>query len=101
MRRGEVWWVDVGHGIRPACILTRDEAIPVLSALLVAPTTTQIREIPTEIELDQADGLPDHCVISLDNLSVVPKEFMVSRITRLSPARMHELCLALQFATAC
>lgn len=102
MNRGEVWWLDhPDGGRRPACILTRQAAIAVLSALLVAPATRTVRGIPTEIALGREDGMPDDCALSFDNLGVVPKALLTERITRLGPAKLTELCAALEVATDC
>jgi mRNA interferase MazF len=101
VNRGDVWWVTARGGRRPACVLTRDEAIPLLRRLLIAPATTRIRGIPTEVELDLSDGMPKACALSLDNLQTVPKANLVSRITTLSPARMNQVCSALAAAADC
>jgi mRNA interferase MazF len=101
-RRGEVWWVEVPDaGRRPALVMTRDAAIPVLNRLIVAPATRTIRNIPTEVILDAADGMPAECVLSLDNLAVVSKSSLNSRVTTLTPARMADVCAALKAAVAC
>ena len=72
-----------------------------LSALLAVPATRTIREIPTEVVLDAADGMPEACALSLDNLTLVPKELFRSRMTRLSVERMGEVCRALGLASGC
>ena len=60
MNRGEVWWVEHPEaGRRPACVLTRQAAIPVLTSVLVAPATRTIRDIPTEVTLTRDDGMPE------------------------------------------
>lgn len=100
--RGEVWWIehpDIGR--RPGCVLTRSGAIPVLRSVLVAPATRTIRGIPTEVFLDQGDGMPEECVLSMDNLTVVPKSMLTERIATLSPQRLEEVCRALGIATGC
>jgi mRNA interferase MazF len=102
LRRGDVYWQHrPGRKPRPVCILTRDEAIPVLNRILVVEATTTVRAIPTEIGLDQDDGMPQSCVLSLDNVDRTPKAALTERITTLSPARMHEVCRALDFAIGC
>jgi mRNA interferase MazF len=82
-------------------VLTRQAAIPVLNALLAVPATRTIRDIPTEVILDARDGMPDECALSLDNLTLVPKELFRVRITRLSIDRMREVCRALVIASGC
>ncbi|HEX9122043.1 MAG TPA: type II toxin-antitoxin system PemK/MazF family toxin [Actinomycetota bacterium] len=102
MNRGEVWWVEAPDlGRRPACILTRNAAIPVLRALLVAPATRTIHGIPTEVLLGPEDGMPEECALSLDNVAVVPRSMLVERITALSPIRLEEVCRSLDIAAGC
>jgi mRNA interferase MazF len=89
VNRGEVWWVEHPEaGRRPACILTRETAIPVLTSVLVAPATRTVRNIPTEVVLDEDDGMPQRCALSLDNVAPVPKALLTERITTLSAARL-------------
>ena len=100
--RSEVWWVEhADAGRRPFLVLTRQAAIPVLNAVLAVPATRTIRKIPTEVVLDADDGMPEECALSLDNLTLVPKELFRSRITRLSVDRMGEVCTALTLASGC
>ena len=102
MSRGDIWWVEhPDAGRRPACVLTRQAAIPVLTSVLVAPATRTIRGIPTEVRLRREDGMPDDCALSFDNLATVPKALLTERITRLSDTRLDDLCSALRAATGC
>jgi mRNA interferase MazF len=102
VNRGDVWWYHrPGRKPRPALILTRDDAIPWLARLVVVPATTNVRGAPTEVHLDTDDGMPKPCVLTLDNLWTVRKALLTDRITRLSPARMHEVCGTLALATGC
>lgn len=102
MTRGEMWWVEhPDAGRRPACILTRQAAIPVLSSVLVAPATRTVRGIPTEVMLTRADGMPEDCALSFDNLTTVPKALLTTRITGVADSRVPELCDALRAATGC
>jgi mRNA interferase MazF len=82
-------------------VLTRNEAIPVLRTLLVAPVTRTIRRIPTEVPLGTDEGLPTECVAALDATTVFPRAMLVRRVGSLSPTRIHELCDALAAATDC
>lgn len=82
-------------------MLTRQAAIPVLNSMLAVPATRTIRQIPTEVVLDAGDGMPEACALSLDSLTLVPKELFRSRITRLSVERMREVCRALALASGC
>lgn len=100
--RGEVWWSeDEQLGRRPVLLLSRSAVLPVLARPLVAPLTTRVRGLPTEVALDADDGLPQPCVVSLDNVQPLASALLVERITRLSPARMMAVCEALAVATNC
>ena len=102
MRRGEVWWVErPGSGRRPHLILTRGGAIPVLNSVLSAPATRTVRGIPSEVELGPDDGMPDRCVLSLDNVRVLRKAYFVEPICTLGAVKMDEVCRALGYATGC
>lgn len=99
MKRGEAWWYEHPRaGRRPFVILTRDEA---LTQVLAVPATTTARDIPTEVTLDLADGMPGPCCVALDNLAMIRPALCTERITRLSPQRMRAVCAALALATAC
>ena len=100
--RGEVWWYEApGRDARPHLILTRDAAIDVLNQVLAVPATRTIRGIPTEVALDSDDGMPEACVLTLDNVTPIRRALCTERITTLSPARMHQVCEALRRATSC
>lgn len=100
--RSEVWWVEHPElGRRPYLVLTRQSAIAVLDRVLAVPATRTIRAIPTEVLLDAGDGMPTECALTLDNVISIPQEFFRERITRLSVARMSEVCRALSVATGC
>lgn len=102
MSRGEVWWLgDTAGARRPYLILTRQVAIPILHSVLAVPTTRTVRDIPTEVQLDRADGMPDACALSLDNTTLMPKDYFTEPICTLGPERMREVCAALREATDC
>jgi mRNA interferase MazF len=101
VKRGEVWWYEDESGRRPFLVLTRTEAIPVLNQVLAVPATRTARGIPSEVPLDEADGMPASCVLTLDNITLIRPTRCVDRITELGPARMSEVCAALHIATAC
>jgi mRNA interferase MazF len=97
-----VWWHEAPEERRrPYLVLTRNEGIAVLNQVLAVPATRTIRDIPTEVRLDVADGMPAECVLTFDNLRVVRKSMLVARVTTLGPTRLREVCEALAFATAC
>lgn len=102
MTRGEVWWVeDPDAGRRPHLILTRESAVSILHSLIAVPATRTIRGIPTEVPLSRDDGMPEDCVLSLDNTTLIPQAFFVDRICRLRVERMRDVCDALALATGC
>jgi mRNA interferase MazF len=86
---------------RPVLILTRGSAIPYLSRVTVAPITSTIRGVPSEIALGPEDGLRQPCVANLHNVMTVSQESLGRRLTELSPRRMSEVCAALAFALGC
>ena len=100
--RGEVWWSeDATLGRRPVLVLSRTAVLPALRRPLVAPLTTRLRGIPTEVALDTDDGLPRPCVVSLDNVQPLAASLLVERITTLAPDRLAEVCTALAVASGC
>ena len=99
MRRGEVWWYeDPRAGRRPFLILTRDAAIPVLNQVLAVPATRTIRGIPTEVPLVPDDGMPDECVLTLDNVTVIRPALCTGRLTVRGSQRLADICIALAVA---
>lgn len=100
--RGEIWWYEhPARGRRPHLILTRTEAIPLLNQLLAVPVTRTVRGIPTEVPLDESDGMAGPCALTLDNVGLVRRSLLTHRIAALGPERMIAVCAALQRATAC
>jgi len=98
--RGEVRWLMVDKA-RPVVLLNRESVIDRLTSLIVAPCTSRIRGLPTEVPLDESDGMPQHCVVSLDNVTLVDRGLVGSLITTLSTERMAALCEALSIAVGC
>lgn len=102
LHRGELWWADVpGDKPRPVLVLTRERFIPVLAAVLVAPVTTTVRDIPTELSLGPEDGMPRPCAASFDNVFTLRRERFETRIGTLAEHRQAELCAAYRFAAGC
>jgi mRNA interferase MazF len=102
MRRGDVRWYkfDRSDKSRPVVILTRDSIIPHISEVTVAPVTSTIRDIPSEVLLDQKDGVVKECAVNCDHLQTVAKGRIGSLLTRLSIDRMREIRVAVTFALA-
>ena len=100
MNRGDVCWYTfkAPDKKRPVLILTRDSAIAVLHSVTVAPITSTIRRIPTEVVLTEDDGLPNTCAVNFDNLQTVPKSNIGGRISRLTARKMKEAGAAVSFA---
>ena len=100
MNRGDVCWYTFKppDKKRPVLILTRDSAIAVLHSVTVAPITSTVRSIPTEVVLTKADGLPTTCAANLDNLQTMLKSNIGDRIARLTMQKMKEAGAATSFA---
>lgn len=100
MQRGEVRWYRFAQPDkkRPVVILTRDSAIQYLGEVTVAPVTSTIRDIPSEVLLSQRDGMPRECAINLDHIQTVSKGKIGPLIVSLPLAKMNELRDALLFA---
>ncbi len=100
MRRGEVWWAELPPpaGRRPVVLLSRNEAYAVRELVTVAPVTTRIRRIPTEVQLGPAEGLPKPCVVNLDTITTIPKATLKGRLTGLGAEKVAAVDRALGFA---
>jgi len=100
MRRGEVRWYTfkAPDKRRPVLVLTRNSAIGFLNALTVAPITTTVRDIPSEVLLTPEDGLLTVCAANLDNIQTVPKARLGTLIASLPAERMAEVNGAIGFA---
>lgn len=101
--RGEVWWCELADiGRRPVVVLSRDAAIPRLRRALVAPCTTTIRGLASEVVLEPgADPVPRPSAVNLDSVESVSIAMLVERLGRLSDHRMRAVCAALSVAVAC
>ena len=83
-------------------VLSRDAAIPRLRRALVAPCTTNIRGLPSEVVLEPDDDpISRRTAVNLDSVESVSVAVLVERIGSLSGARMREICRALDVATDC
>ncbi len=100
MRRGEIHWYTfkTPDKKRPVLILTRNSILDVLGEVTVAPLTSTIRRIPSEVVLTPEDGLPTVCAINLDHVQTVSKAKIGSFITTLSDSQMDQVKNALLFA---
>ncbi len=102
-RRGELWWCELPDiGRRPVVVLSRDAAIPRLRRTLIAPCTTTLRGLASEVVLEPAeDPTPRRSAINLDTVESVTIGSLVERLGRLSDDRMREVCAALEVAVDC
>ncbi len=100
MTQGDICWYTSKRPDkrRPVLILTRHSAIQFLTGLTIAPITSTIRDIPTEVVLTKADGLIDDCAVNLDNIQTVPKDKIGGFIAHLSVKRMKQVAQAIEFA---
>jgi mRNA interferase MazF len=100
MKRGEIRWVRFAHPDkkRPILILTRDSILEYLGEVTIAPITTTIRDIPSEVILTQREGMPTDCAVNLDHIQTVSKGKIGSLITILSSEKLKEVAGAIRFA---
>lgn len=100
MRRGDVRWYKFPRPdkSRPVVILTIDSALEFLGEVTVAPVTSTIRDIPTEVLLGRGDGMPGDCAVNLDHVQTVSRGKIGLLITTLSPRKLVEIRRSLLFA---
>lgn len=102
-RRGDLWWCDLPEvGRRPVLVLSRDAAIPRLRRTLVAPCTTTVRGLPSEVVLEPGeDPVPRRTAVNLDSVESVSIAVLTERLGALSGDRMRAVCVALEVAVDC
>lgn len=100
MRRGEIWWAELEQpaGRHPVVLLSRDEAYGIRSLVIVAPITTRIRDIPSEVLLGIDDGMPQDCVANLDTIATIPKDCLRNRLIALNSQKLKKIDAAICFA---
>ncbi len=100
MNRGEIRWYKFAppDKRRPVLILTRPSVLEYLAELTIAPVTSTIRDIPSEVSLSSADGMPLDCAVNCDHLQTVPKAKVGPLITTLPAAKMREVAESIRFA---
>lgn len=87
--------------MRPVLVLTRDSAIAYLSTVTVAPITSTIRGVPSEVTLNEDDGMKTACAVNLHNAVTISQQRLGKRVARLSSARMNEISAGLRFSLGC
>ena len=100
MKHGDIRWYKFlpPDKRRPVLILTRNSVLQYLGEVTVAPITTVVRDIPSEVSLSKADGLPQDCAVNCDHLQTVSKAKIGPLITSLPPSRMADVGRAIRFA---
>lgn len=103
IERGEVRLVrfEPPDKSRPVLVLTRDSALRYLASVTVAPITSTIRGVPSEVALGPEDGMRQPCAVNLHNLVTVSKDRLGPRLAWLDTERMRQICSALAFSLAC
>jgi mRNA interferase MazF len=86
---------------RPVVVLTRTSALHYLSTATIAPITSTIRGVPSEVALNEGDGMKGSCAVNLHNAVTVSQDRLGKRVSQLSPQRMNEICAALRFSLGC
>ncbi len=86
---------------RPVVVLTRDSAIGYLATVTVAPITSTIRSVPSEVVLNEDDGMKASCAVNLHHAVTVSQHRLGKRLAQLSPTRMNDICAALRFSLGC
>ena len=101
--RGEVWWCEMAEiGRRPIVVLSRDAVIPRHRRALIAPCTTTIRGLVSEVVLEPGDDpVPRRSAVNLDSVESVSLAVLLDRLGRLSDTRMRQVCGALAAAVDC
>ena len=101
--RGEVWWCELSEvARRPVVVLSRDVAIPRLQRAVIAPCTTTVRGLPSEVVLEpREDPIPRPSAVNLDSIESVSVGALTGRLGRLSDERMRQICAALNIAVNC
>jgi len=99
--QGEIWWAEAADKRRPVLVVTRSEAVPVLTWIVIAPVTRTIRQIPTEVALGPDHGLAVECVASFDTLQPIRRTLLTERVGALGEQESDEICRALRALADC
>ncbi len=86
---------------RPVLILTREKSIGHLSTVTIAPITSTVRDVPSEVVLEIDDGMKARCAVNLYNATTLSQDRLLQRVAHLSDERMKEVCAALCFSLGC
>ena len=98
----EIWLMETpNQKRRPVLIVSRDEVIPVLNNVVVAPVTSTLRDIPTCIRVGPDEGIDHDSVATFDNLAAVPKSVLMTRLGQLGDGGRRQICDALDAMANC
>lgn len=97
---GQLWWADLDE-VRPVLILTRARVANRLQRVLVAPVTTTVRDIATEVAVGAREGVKEGSVANLDNVQLLPVDHLLRRAGRVDPSRWQEVCRAMSAVLDC
>ncbi len=97
---GQVWWADLDK-IRPVVVLTRARVAPRLNRVLVSPVTSTVRGLATEVAIGATEGVREGSVANLDNVQLVPVDWLLRRSGLIAPERWPEFCRAMAAVLAC
>jgi mRNA interferase MazF len=100
LEHGQVWWADLDK-IRPVVVITRARVAPLLHRVLVAPVTSTVRGIVTEVALGSEEGVQAGSVANLDNMQLIPVELLLREAGRVPTNRWPEFCSAVASMMAC
>ena len=102
MRQYEIWWASLAApaGQRPVLLLSRNDAYAYLNKFVAAEITTTIRDIPMEVRLGPAEGLPQRCVANCDNLRTIARSRLTERLGALAASRHGEVKRAVGYVLA-
>jgi len=100
MQCGEIWWADLEPpaGRHPVLLLSRNSAYNVRTLVIIAPVTTRIRHINSEVQLGTDDGLIKSCVINLDKIYTIPRSGLSEKIATLNSEKMQAVERAVHYA---
>ena len=99
-KQGEIWWAELESARRPVLVVTRTEAVPVLTGIVVAPVTRTIRSIPSEIRLGADEALDTECAANFDSMHRIQRTALTTKLGDLG-VRRSEICTALQTMSNC
>ncbi len=100
-QQGEIWWAEAEDKRRPVLVVTRTEAVPVLTTIIIAPITRSVRTIPTHLRVGADEGLETESAAAFDNLQPINRAFLSRRVGKLAPGRRIEFCRALRSLADC